>query len=446
MNAPLPDVLKQHLIDPEICIRCNTCEETCPSDAITHDDRNYVVDAAACNACMACISPCPTGAIDNWRMVTRAVAYTTAEQLTWDELPAQAEVGTEAGVSQPAPAPGQAGAGTATPAATSGGATQAGVTPLPLPTVAAPALSTVVPAAQALFERSPGATVPPWSASHPYVNLYTPREPITATVTGNYRVTDTATESDTHHIVLDFGATPFPVLEGQSLGVVPPGVDAQGRPHFARQYSVASPRDGERPGYNNVALTVKRVTVDREGRAFRGVCSNYLGDLQKGDTVQVTGPFGNSFLMPNHPGSHLVMICTGTGSAPMRAMTERRRRRRALEESGRLLLFFGARSERELPYFGPLMSLPRDFIDINLAYSRVPGTPKRYVQDLMRERAADLAPLLAAPEAFFYVCGLKGMERGVLDALAHIATAHGMDWAAVWRELKAQGRLHFETY
>src|SRR5207253_8291392 len=37
MNAPLK---KQHLIDPEICIRCNTCEETCPIDAVTHDDNN----------------------------------------------------------------------------------------------------------------------------------------------------------------------------------------------------------------------------------------------------------------------------------------------------------------------------------------------------------------------------------------------------------------------
>lgn len=29
-------ILKQHLIDPEICIRCNTCEATCPVNAITH--------------------------------------------------------------------------------------------------------------------------------------------------------------------------------------------------------------------------------------------------------------------------------------------------------------------------------------------------------------------------------------------------------------------------
>ena len=144
--------------------------------------------------------------------------------------------------------------------------------------------------------------------------------------------------------------------KGQSIGIVPPGVDANGRPHVARQYSVASPRNGERPGYNNVSLTVKRVTEDHQGRPTRGVASNYLCDLKVGDAVQVIGPFGQSFLMPNHPKSHIVMICTGTGSAPMRAMTEWRRRLRKSGkfESGKLMLFFGARTREELPYFGPL--------------------------------------------------------------------------------------------
>src|SRR6195952_5090212 len=80
-------VIKQHLIDPEICIRCNTCEATCPVDAITHDDHNYVVKADVCNGCMACISPCPTGSIDNWRTVAMVRAYSIEEQLTWEELP-----------------------------------------------------------------------------------------------------------------------------------------------------------------------------------------------------------------------------------------------------------------------------------------------------------------------------------------------------------------------
>ena len=90
MNAPAElAVIQQHLIDPEICIRCNTCEATCPVGAITHDSRNYVVDADKCNLCMACVPPCPTGSIDNWRQMPRVRAYSVEEQLTWDELPGE---------------------------------------------------------------------------------------------------------------------------------------------------------------------------------------------------------------------------------------------------------------------------------------------------------------------------------------------------------------------
>ena len=84
---PKIEPLRQHVIDPEICIRCNTCEETCPTKAVSHDARNYVVDALLCNFCNDCISPCPTGAIDNWRMVDKAKPYSLAEQLSWDSLP-----------------------------------------------------------------------------------------------------------------------------------------------------------------------------------------------------------------------------------------------------------------------------------------------------------------------------------------------------------------------
>lgn len=422
MTDPAAGVIKQHLIDPEICIRCNTCEATCPVGAITHDSRNYVVDVDKCNLCLACVPPCPTGSIDNWRSVPREAAYTVDAQFGWDELPA--ELPPEA-------------FGTPDDAVAA-------------PTEAAPAPQSVGEAV-AFSSARYNATLPPWSAAHPYTNLYGPRAAqasITATVVGNVRVTEVGSDYDTHHLVLDFGAMPFPVLEGQSIGVLPPGVDAQGRAHHARQYSVASPRNGERAGYNNVSLTVKRVLEDHDGRPVRGVASNYLCDREVGDKVEVIGPFGASFLMPNHPRSHIVMICTGTGSAPMRAMTEWRRRLRetAKFESGKLMLFFGARSQEELPYFGPLTKLPKDFIDINLAFSRTQGQPKRYVQDLMRERAADLAALLADEQAYFYVCGLKAMEEGVVLALRDIATQAGLDWETLGATLQREGRLHLETY
>jgi len=426
MGASDVTVIKQHLIDPEICIRCNTCESICPVNAITHDDNNYVVDAAVCNLCMACISPCPTGSIDHWRTMPRLRAYSLDEQLGWEELPAElsSEQLADAGVAPEALA----------------------AEVLEVPDVAS------APDGEAVFKSTQyGSQLPPWSAAHPHTNLYGPKSPenfIVATVTGNVRVTEVGKEYDTHHIVLDFGPIPFPVLEGQSLAILPPGLDANGRAHYPRQYSIASPRNGERPGYNNVSLTIKRVLEDHEGNPVRGVASNYMCDLEVGDQVQVIGPFGASFLMPNHPKSHIVMICTGTGSAPMRAMTEWRRRLRASGkfQGGKLMLFFGARTKEELPYFGPLQRLPKDFIDVNFAFSRVPGQPKKYVQDAMRERAADVANLLADANSYFYVCGLKSMEEGVVLALHDIAEQAGLNWDIIGPVLKREGRLHLETY
>ncbi|NBY33139.1 MAG: benzoyl-CoA oxygenase, partial [Betaproteobacteria bacterium] len=108
--------------------------------------------------------------------------------------------------------------------------------------------------------------------------------------------------------------------------------------------------------------------------------------------------------------------------------------------------FFGARTQQELPYFGPLQKLPKDFIDIHFAYSRTPGQPKRYVQDAMRDASASLVELLKDPQTHFYVCGLKAMEEGVLQALQDIAVGAGMDWASVAATLKQEGRLQLETY
>jgi benzoyl-CoA 2,3-dioxygenase component A len=68
------------------------------------------------------------------------------------------------------------------------------------------------------------------------------------------------------------------------------------------------------------------------------------------------------------------------------------------------------------------------------------------VQDVMRERAADLAQLIDDPDTFFYVCGLRAMEEGVALALHDIAAEAGLDWDDVGARLKSQGRLHMETY
>src|SRR6516225_957345 len=195
---------KQHLIDPEICIRCNTCEATCPVGAITHDANNYVVDASKCNFCFECIAPCPTGSIDNWRVVK--TAYTIDDQFGWNELPIQDDLG------------------------------EAAATPVQA------VEDDVEKLLSSAHSGMGGKAVAPASASKPTVNLYRRDKPAIATVQGNFRITAADTESDVHHIVLAFGSTVFPVLEGQSIGIVPPGTRADGRPHDIRLYSIASAR------------------------------------------------------------------------------------------------------------------------------------------------------------------------------------------------------------
>ena len=394
MNKPL----KQHLIDPEICIRCYTCEMTCPVQAIEHDDNNVVVDASKCNFCMDCIPVCPTGSIDEWRVVEEP--YSLSEQYEWTELPEQEELGN-----------------------------------------AETSIEAMDEAMAALLAEAHagagGKARAPASASKPTVNMYNLGKPAEAAVQGNYRLTEAGSDSDVRHIILDFGSLPFPVLEGQSIGIIPPGTDAEGKPHLPRLYSVSSPRDGERPGFNNVSLTVKREE--------KGLCSNFVCDLKKGDTVRVTGPFGATFLMPGDPDARLLMICTGTGSAPMRAFTMRRQRTVG-GKSGGMTMFFGARSPESLPYFGPLKKVPDALLKKHLVYSRLPDQPKEYVQDRMVAEQDAVADLLGDPKTHVYICGLRGMEEGVEKTLTNIAESIGQQWTALRDTMREEGRYHVETY
>jgi benzoyl-CoA 2,3-dioxygenase component A len=393
MNAPV----KQHLIDPEICIRCYTCEMTCPVGAIEHNDDNVVVNADACNFCLDCIPVCPTGSIDEWRFVE--TPYSLDEQFDWTELPAQQEFAAVAEI----------GTGES----------------------ADDAISALIADAH---KGAGGKAKAPKSAAKPTINLYNLSKPAVAKVTGNFRLTKDESH-DVRHIILDFGAQPLPYLEGQSVGIIPPGVDEKGNPHLPRLYSISSPRDGERAGYNNVSLTVKRDEM--------GLCSNYICDLNIGDEVRVTGPFGSTFLLPDDPDARLLMVCTGTGSAPMRAFTMRRQRTLG-GKSGGMVMFFGARTADSLPYFGPLKKVPSDILEQHLVFSRE-GT-KEYVQDRMIKDEERVAELLEDPNTHVYICGLRGMEEGVEKAFSNIAESIGQRWVALRDVMREEGRYHVETY
>ncbi len=398
----MQEPLKQHLIDPEICIRCHACVEACPVEAISFNDDNVVVDAKICNQGLSCMGPCPTGAIDSWRVVTQP--YSLEEQLGWFELPEQAEIAVSTEGSD---------------ADTDG-----------VDDVIAALLNEA-------HQGAGGQAKAPASASKPEVNLYSTKNPIKATIQGNFRLTAEDADSDVRHIIVNLGTGKFPVLEGQTVGIIPPGHDANGRPHQPRLYSVSSPRDGERPSTNNLSLTVKREEL--------GVCSNYICDLARGDEVTLTGPFGSTFLIPQDPQAKLIMVCTGTGSAPFRAFTMHRQRVMP-DVNGTMKLFFGARTPESLPYFGPLGKVPQEFLEKHFAFSRIKDQPKTYVQNRLLQDAAAIAPMLSDPNTYIYVCGLKAMETGVESAFQDIASEIGLNWLDIRDVMRDGGRYHVETY
>lgn len=393
---------KQHLIDPEICIRCYTCETTCSIGAIEHDDTNVVVNAEICTFCMDCIPVCPTGSIDEWRVVN--TPYSLEDQYGFSDLPVQEDI------------------------ADSGENADTDMEAFD---------GTVAALLAEAHQGAGGKAKAPASAAKPTINLYNPGKPAEATVQGNYRLTAEDSDADARHIILNFGSLPMPVLEGQNIGIIAPGTDADGKPHLPRLYSISSPRDGERPNFNNLSLTVKREA--------QGVCSNYLCDLKKGDRVQVTGPFGATFLMPEDRQARLLMICTGTGSAPFRAFTMRRQRTTGANQGG-MTMFFGARSPDCLPYFGPLKKIPQELLHTHMVFSRLSGAPKEYVQDRMMIEQSAVAELLADPNTYIYICGLRGMEEGVEKSFANIAQSAGFHWPNLRNEMRENGRYHVETY
>jgi benzoyl-CoA 2,3-dioxygenase component A len=309
MNTPL----KQHLIDPEICIRCYTCEMTCPLGAIEHDDNNVVVNAELCNFCMDCIPVCPTGSIDEWRVV--ASPYSLEAQYEWEELPEQEDLAVA-------------------------------VDP------AAEQTEEQDPIAALLSEAQKGAggrAVAPISAAKPTVNLYNLGHPVEAVVQGNYPLTEDP-EHDVHHIILDFQGRPFPVLEGAIFGHTCPRRRFRGQGAFAASIFRFEPAGWGATRISQCVFDCETRGTGASVRITSVICSLVTGSMSP-------ARFGASFLLPLDQEARLLMICTGTGSAPMRAFTMARQRRIGPKDGG-MVMFFGARTPESLPYFGPLNKLP----------------------------------------------------------------------------------------
>ncbi len=266
------------------------------------------------------------------------------------------------------------------------------------------------------------------------VKLVVPAAPITAPVLSTELCTRGKSSSFVRHIVLDVSGTPIErrFHAGQALGVVPPGRDASGNPFAPRLFAIASPKWGEDGQARHVALLVKRVIDEHhpirpsedplDHHLHLGVCSNFLCDRVPGDAVQLTGPRGRRFVLPERRSDHdYLFVATGTGIAPFRAFVLEL----LADESydGRIVLVAGAPYTTDLLYDELFDRLAVE--DPRFSYVRAVSreSRRRYVHTAVADALDVLRPMLIDRQTLVYLCGVRDMHHGLFKLLR----AEGLD-------------------
>ncbi len=192
--------------------------------------------------------------------------------------------------------------------------------------------------------------------------------------------------------------TPFAFVPGQFLQIHFHYAD--GKP-TKRSYSVATVGDGKAP-VQRIEIAVSYV----EG----GAATELLSTLDEGGTIEASGPYGRFCLMDGDTNSRYLLVATGTGVTPYRAMLPQIR---ALTQARgcTFALVYGARNETELLYGDEFEAFAREVpgFTFHPCLSRTPRAVPRPHDRHGRAQVAlgELGPNAANDIA--YLCGNPNM-------------------------------------
>ena len=333
-----------------------------------------------------------------------------------------------------------------------------------LPAPAAPVAAPSAPPKKATSKPSKKAVTSSAPKKKPHanvpVNTYKPKTPFMGTVTENYSLLTDGAIGRVQHITFDLagGEPQLEYVEGQSIGIIPEGNDANGKPHKLRLYSIASTRHGDSYNDSTVSLCVRQLEYKNEaGEQIYGVCSSYLCDIEPGTKVKITGHVGKEMLLPEDEDANIIMLATGTGIAPMRTYLRRmfeskERKANGWSFKGKAWLFMGAPKTANLLYDDDFNNYLKEYPD-NFRYTKAISREEQnskggrmYIQDRVSEHADEIFAMIEDPKTHVYMCGLRGMEPGIDEAMSAAAAAKGLDWKELRPQLKKADRWHVETY
>lgn len=318
-----------------------------------------------------------------------------------------------------------------------------------------------VPSGQTSSQQSPKKLMTPTKDKKKVpVNIYKPKEPYMGACLSNDELVAEGGIGTVRHLKFDLSEGDLHYLEGQSIGIIPDGEDENGKPHKIRLYSIASTQHGDDVDDKTVSLCVRQLEYQHpeNGETIKGVCSSFLCGLEPGKKVKITGPVGKEMLLSDDPNANIVMMGTGTGIAPFRAYLWRmfKDKERAANSdyqfNGKAWLIFGIPKTENILYKEELEEIEEKYPDnfeLTYAISREQKNAeggRMYIQHRVAEHAETLWEMVQQDNTYVYICGLKGMEDGIDEAMAVEAAKADVEWSEYRRTLKKAHRWNVETY
>lgn len=189
---------------------------------------------------------------------------------------------------------------------------------------------------------------------------------------------------------------------GQYAQLKVPGIDV------IRAYSIASD-----PAVKDSIEMIIRYVPNGAATTF------VFKALQKGDKVNITGPYGTFFLQEDSE-RDIVMVAGGSGKAPIRSILYRLR---AMGMTRKVRYFFGARAVRDLYYTEELRELEKEFPNFQYIPALSASMPEDnwdgeigLITDVLDRLSGDIS------ESEAYLCGSPGM----IDACIKVLKKNGV--------------------
>ncbi|XP_045033095.1 LOW QUALITY PROTEIN: nitric oxide synthase, brain [Daphnia magna] len=243
-----------------------------------------------------------------------------------------------------------------------------------------------------------------------------------------------------------------------------------------RFYSISSSAAIVPTEIHLTASVVRCLTLDGEGRVFKGLCTSYLEEIRRGDFVACYFKSNPSFHLPLYPSKPMIWIAAGSGIAPFRGFWQQRCfekgvpfhstfttkvwgkfwkpniQHQASNRYGSIYLYYGCKEKALQPFSSEMDAMIHHKIISRtfFAFSREKGKSKCYVQDLLWKDGPRVSAQILNEGAYVYVCGRLAMaaqvEKTIIKIICQYGNINQDEAEMVFKNLKAEGRYKTDVF